>query len=89
MNLRADLLADGPFLTAFPESVLRFHAGRFSLKVLPISLPQRPWPVLIMTLKNRTLSPVVERFIDCIREVAKSFGKPTDRGAKLSKKNVS
>jgi DNA-binding transcriptional LysR family regulator len=89
MNLRADLLADGPFLTAFPESVLRFHAGRFSLKVLPISLPQRPWPVLIMTLKNRTLSPVVERFIDCVREVAKLFGNPSDRRAKSPKKDVS
>jgi DNA-binding transcriptional LysR family regulator len=89
MHLRSGLLEDGPFLTVLPESVLRFHAERFSLKALPVSLPQQPWPVLLMTLKNRTLSPVVERFIDCIREVAKSFGKPTDRGAKLSKKNVS
>jgi DNA-binding transcriptional LysR family regulator len=89
MHLRLDLLEDGPFLTAFPESVLRFHAERFSLKALPVSLPQRPWPVVIMTLKNRTLSPVVERFIDCVREVAKLFRKPTDRAAKLPKKNVS
>jgi DNA-binding transcriptional LysR family regulator len=89
MNLRADLLADGPFLTVFPESVLRFHAERFSLKVLPISLPQQPWPVLIMTLKNRTLSPVVERFIDCVREVSKLFSRPSDRRAKLPKKSVS
>jgi hypothetical protein len=27
----------------------------------------------MLTLKNRTLSPVVERFIDCAREVARSM----------------
>jgi hypothetical protein len=31
--------------------------------------------VTIMTLKNRTLSPVVERFIECTREVAKALAK--------------
>jgi hypothetical protein len=36
-------------------------------------MPVQPWPVAILTLKNRTLSPVVERFIDCTREVAKSI----------------
>jgi DNA-binding transcriptional LysR family regulator len=89
VHLRAGLLEDGPFLTVLLESVLRFHADRFSLKVLPVSLPQGPWPVLIMTLKNRTLSPVVERFIDCVREVAKLFGKPSDHRASLPKKNIS
>jgi hypothetical protein len=41
------------------------------LKVLPVDLPTRPWPVNIVTLKNRTLSPVVERFIECAREVTR------------------
>jgi DNA-binding transcriptional LysR family regulator len=75
IHLRTQLLTDdGPFLTAFPESVLRFNAEPFSLKALPVKLVQRPWPVVVMTLKNRTLSPVVERFIACVREVAKSLG---------------
>jgi len=30
--------------------------------------------VAILTLKNRALSPVVERFIECAREVAGSKG---------------
>jgi DNA-binding transcriptional LysR family regulator len=67
------LLATGQFITAFPHSVMHLYADRFSLKILPIDLPVRPWPVAVVTLKNRTLSPVVERFIDCAREVAKSF----------------
>jgi hypothetical protein len=32
--------------------------------------------VVILTLKNRTLSPVAERFIEHVREAAKSFAKP-------------
>jgi len=73
IHLRANLLAAGPSITLFPHSVLRLYGNRFSLKVLPVDLPVRPWPVTIVTLKNRTLSPVVERFIECAREVAKSF----------------
>jgi DNA-binding transcriptional LysR family regulator len=46
---------------------VRLQAERFSLKVLPVDLPVRPWPVAIVTLKDRTLSPVVERFIEHVR----------------------
>jgi hypothetical protein len=35
-------------------------------------------PVGIVTLKNRTLNPVAELFIDSAREVAKSLGKGKD-----------
>jgi DNA-binding transcriptional LysR family regulator len=73
VHLRANLLATGKFIAAMPRSVLRLYGDRFSLKVLPIELPFRPWPVVIVTLKNRTPSPVAERFLTCVREVAKSF----------------
>jgi hypothetical protein len=53
---------------------MHLFAERFSLAVLPVELPTRPWPVALATLKNRTLIPVVERFLDCTRNVAKSFG---------------
>jgi DNA-binding transcriptional LysR family regulator len=65
--LRANLLETGPYITAFPNSVLRLDADRFSLNVLPVDLSIRPWPVAIVTLKNRTLSPVAQRFIDHLR----------------------
>jgi DNA-binding transcriptional LysR family regulator len=80
----AELLADGEHITAFPGSWVRFNG----LKVLPVDLPLPPWPVTILTLKNRTLSPVVERFIESMREAAKSFAKPARRAAHLSKPNV-
>jgi DNA-binding transcriptional LysR family regulator len=65
------LLPRGPFLGAFPASLLRFGANLPELKVLPVDLPVAPWPVGIMTLKNRTLTPAVKLFIDCAREVAR------------------
>jgi DNA-binding transcriptional LysR family regulator len=71
--VRVSLLAAGPYIATFPSSSMRLYADRFSLAVLPVALPIRPWPVALVTLKNRTLSPVVERFLECTREVAKSF----------------
>ena len=72
--LRLHLLANGPYITAFARSTLGLYADRYDLKALPVNLPDRPWPVVIATLKNRTLSPLVERFIECAREVAKTMG---------------
>jgi DNA-binding transcriptional LysR family regulator len=73
VHLRTNLLATGQFVTAFPRSVLHLYADRFSLKALPLDLPVQPWPVRLLTLKDRTLSPLVERFIECSRDVAKSI----------------
>ena len=75
-SLVRHFLANGRFISAYARSVVHLN----SLKELPIDLPVRPWPVAIVTLKYRTLSPVVERFIECAREVAKSFeAKPEKR----------
>jgi len=69
--IRIALLANGRFITALAESV----ADRYSLKVLPVDLPIRPWPVSIVTVKNRTLNPVVERFIEYIRDFTQPMRK--------------
>jgi DNA-binding transcriptional LysR family regulator len=68
VHLRMGMLASGHFITTFPNAILRFHPNRRSIKVLPVTLPDRPWPIVIVTLKNRTLNPVVERFIAQIRD---------------------
>ena len=68
VHIRNHLLASGRFITAIPKSV----ADWYGLKVLPVDLPAQPWPVLTVTLKDRTLSPIVERFFECARAVAKS-----------------
>jgi DNA-binding transcriptional LysR family regulator len=73
VHLRTNLIATGDFITTLPRSVLHLYANRFSLKVLPLDFPARPWPVSIITVKNRTLSPVAERFIECAHEASKSI----------------
>jgi DNA-binding transcriptional LysR family regulator len=67
-------LTTASVITVLPSTVTSLHAGYERLKVLPVELPACAWPVEIVTLKNRTLSPVADRFIDCAREYAKSFG---------------
>jgi DNA-binding transcriptional LysR family regulator len=77
MDLRARLPARGRFIAAIPKSSMRLIGDRPALKILPVDIPIRPYPVTILTLKNRTSSPVVERFIECAREVAKFFAANT------------
>jgi DNA-binding transcriptional LysR family regulator len=67
MDLRAKLSARGRFVTVVPKSMLRSSDGKQALKELPVDVPMPAWPIAILTLKNRTLSPVVKRFIDCAR----------------------
>jgi DNA-binding transcriptional LysR family regulator len=71
--LRYQLLATGRFLDVLPDSVLRFYAKPWSLKALPVDLGVKPRSVAIVTLRNRTLSPVVEVFAEHLRAVAKSM----------------
>ena len=74
-EVRISLLATGRFLTIVPASVLRFPTRRPEIKVLPVELPMTRVPVGIVTLKNRTLSPVAQLFIEHAREVAKQLAK--------------
>ena len=68
-----NMLATDRFLASLAGSVLRFNAPRFGLKILPIKLPAQPWPVAMVILKNRTLTPVVQEFMKDLRVVAKAM----------------
>jgi DNA-binding transcriptional LysR family regulator len=72
-HIRASMVDSGRFISTFPKSVARFYAKRFRLKMLQIELPVRPWPVAILTLKNRTMSPVAHLFIDHVRKSTASI----------------
>ena len=82
--LRARLIAGSPYLGMFLNSVLqRLIADHHAIMALPVDLHQNVFSTGIVTLKNRTLSPVVERFLACVREVAASFAsKPAGRAAR-------
>jgi hypothetical protein len=50
-------------------------AKRHSLKALAVRLPTRRRTVAIVFLKDRTLSPIAQLFIETVRTVAKSQSK--------------
>jgi len=70
---------DGVFTLKLDEGVslamlvsfAQVRANAERLTMLPVDIPRQALPAGVLTLKNRTLSPVVERFIACAREVAK------------------
>ncbi len=55
------------------HAVLRYNAKPWSLKALPVDLGMKPMSVTIITLKNRTVSPVVQLFVVQVRAVAKAM----------------
>ena len=75
IHLFCALLASGPFLAMFPGSLLRLGAHLPPLKVLPVTLPGQPWPVGMMTLKNRSSARSPSSFIECAREIVKPLAK--------------
>jgi DNA-binding transcriptional LysR family regulator len=70
LHLRNRLLATGRFLTVLPRFALLADKNP-SLKVLPVEFPNAPRATAILTLRNRTLSPLAEIFIETIRAVVK------------------
>jgi DNA-binding transcriptional LysR family regulator len=71
IQVHCGLLATGRYLAIFPGSLLQFGLQHMPLKVLPVRLQIEAPPVGITVLKNRTLNPVTQLFIECAREVAK------------------
>lgn len=73
--VRNALLGSGRFLSIVPQSVLQFPAGNPGLKRLPIDLPTTRRPIAVVTLKNRTINPVAQLFIDGAHELAASLAR--------------
>jgi DNA-binding transcriptional LysR family regulator len=71
--LRNHLLATGRFVSVLPHSVLQHNAQQWSLKALPLDLGVKPRSIAIVMLKHRTVSPVVERFVEHVRATAKTM----------------
>ena len=75
INMRLKLVASGRLLTVVPASTLSFNDNRASIKQLPVKFSTTHQQTGIIMLKNRTLSPLAQRFIECAREVAKMLTK--------------
>jgi DNA-binding transcriptional LysR family regulator len=72
VQVRAHLLASSDFVSAMPKSMLHLNPECRGLKELPIRLPSPKFPVAIVTLKNRTLTPAAELFLDSLRSYVKA-----------------
>jgi DNA-binding transcriptional LysR family regulator len=79
-HIREALLARGDYLTVVPACMLRvFNARQSTVKLLPVELGLEIRPVALFTLKGRTLNPVAQIVIDCIRAAARSMSAQSRR----------
>jgi DNA-binding transcriptional LysR family regulator len=84
IGFNINVLAAGRYLALLPESMVRFAGKHLPLKVLPVHLPLRLRPILVITLKGRTLNPAASLFLEnvraAIRATMKSKNSPSERG---------
>jgi DNA-binding transcriptional LysR family regulator len=71
INVRIRLAATRGFLVVVPASMLSFPSKHESLRRVPVELPTTRRQMGIITLRNRTLSPLAQIFIERAREIAK------------------
>ena len=68
------LLESGRLVAVMADSLLNyFFAKQFPIRKLPVDLPSQPFNVAIVTVKNRTMSPLAQNFVDCARDVARQL----------------
>jgi DNA-binding transcriptional LysR family regulator len=75
INVRIRLASTRGFLTVVPASMLSFPAKHGSLRRVPVELPTTRRQMGIVTLKNRTLSPLAQLFVECARDIAGPLAK--------------
>jgi DNA-binding transcriptional LysR family regulator len=68
VQLTTNLIATGSFIGILPRSVAQY-TRRAGLKILPVRLVDRRLAVGIITVKNRSLSPLASVFLDRARQV--------------------
>jgi DNA-binding transcriptional LysR family regulator len=67
VHAQNELLSTGRFLTVQPGFMLGMRGQRLRLKALPVTLRNAPMPIGLITVRNRTLTPMAQLFIDSIR----------------------
>jgi DNA-binding transcriptional LysR family regulator len=72
LHLYMRVIETGRWVGLVPASVMRFGGQQMHIKVLPVKILSPPAPVGLITVKDRTLTPLAERFIEYTRNVANS-----------------
>jgi DNA-binding transcriptional LysR family regulator len=73
IHLAITLVASGRYVAMLPSSVPLLGLAQSALKILPLKLPPVNLSVGIVTLKNRTVSPLARPFAQCAHQVAKAL----------------
>jgi DNA-binding transcriptional LysR family regulator len=73
LNVRYGLLATGRFVTVMPDSLVRFAGTRGLVKVLPVEIGRWHTATMLVTLRNRSLSPAVNTFLGIVRELSQQL----------------
>ena len=73
IQLTVSLIASGEFVGIPPASVAAHSADQAALLTMPLKSAGPRISAEIVFLKNRTLSPAVEGFIDIARKIVKSL----------------
>ena len=68
--LRTELLSTGRFISVMHASILAKNAKIWGLKRLNVDVDLRSPPISLITLKNRSLGPAVQRFIEHLRAIS-------------------
>jgi DNA-binding transcriptional LysR family regulator len=76
IQVLTSLVRTGRYLSFLPRNVVHYCADNLSLKSWPIDAVIRPYPVGIVTLKNRTINPLAQLFIKSAREIVSPFANP-------------
>jgi hypothetical protein len=76
VQLRLELTTTGRALAFAFRSRLRLSGKRWVLKAVPVDLHIPLGSVGIVTLKNRTINPAAELFIECARQLAAQLAAP-------------
>jgi DNA-binding transcriptional LysR family regulator len=77
INVRIRLALTRGFLIVVPASMLSLPTPHQWLRRVPVELPTTRRQMGILTVKNRTLSPLARLFIDCARDLANPSTKRT------------
>jgi len=88
-HLVARLLENGRFLAVMSDSLLNyFYAKRLPIRRLPVELASPPFAIALVTIKNRTISPVAQLFIESARQIAARLESQRSAGSKAASRGV-
>lgn len=71
LHLYMRLIETGRWLGLVPGSAMRFGGRGMRIKALPVETFPPPAPVGFVTVKDRTLTPLAERFMETTRRIAR------------------